>query len=197
MIKKLLVFDFDQTLTKYSLFDQYKLIAIDGILNVLSFITNSGKMIHKSVPYSFFNDYKDLYTLFIKLKKENYALCIASFNKSYYIKQFVNVVFPDIFDHILGSDNIQEYVNKYLDKNIKLKIVNHKIIDKSCPEGYGKNVMMQVLSKIYKLPYNKIYFFDDNKNNIICSEKELGINGFNNTKDGINKKIVENFLYNK
>jgi hypothetical protein len=196
MVKKLLVFDFDQTLTKYSLFDQYKLIAIDNVSKILSFLTNSGQIIKKSVPFSFFNDYEELYKLFFELKKMGYALSIASFNYSNYITQFVDVVFPDIFDHIIGIDNVMRYVRKYL-PNTTVKLSSHKILDKNCPEGYGKNIMLQILSKIYKLDYSKIYFFDDNNNNIVCAKKVLNVNVYNNKKTGVTKKIIENFILKK
>jgi hypothetical protein len=193
MVKKLLIFDFDNTLTNLSLIDQFKLISIDNVSNCLSYSSFSGDLYKKCVPYSFFNNYNHLYNLFFKLKKQGYGLSIASFNNSTYISNFINLAFPDIFDYIIGIDNIESFAQKYL-KYKKIKITNFKVIDKNCNKGYGKNLFIKILSKIYNISYSQIYFFDDDLNNVQCAKEILKIKAYNNKKSGVTTEIIENFI---
>jgi FMN phosphatase YigB (HAD superfamily) len=194
MNEKLVIFDFDNTLANMNVNKEFFLTEINQILGTITFKFDN--LLKKSTTIdilpNIFNDYNNLYSSLMNLKKKGYNFSIASFGNYYVIKNIVDKAFPDIFDFIITPENIEELAKIFLNKDVVFK--SRKIVDDKCDNGVGKNIMIELLSNLYNIKYKNIYFFDDDENNFYCAKKFLNIKGVNNPKSGITVSILNKNL---
>jgi len=185
MIYNIIIFDFDNTLCRINI----------HLLQVTTYdIDDKNKTIkinNKIIPLKeLFNNYDELLTTLQTIKNQGTKLCIASFGNIDNINKIINIMFPNIFDYVLTSDNINKEANQYV-----FMIARH-IIDLSCPSFYGKNIMIRTIMKKFNINDPRtVLFFDDDSSNTICAKK-INIRSHNNINTGINSDIIKKLIYN-
>lgn len=183
-----IIFDFDSTLCNINVYrSNIKLEDIDEKNKTVK-IDNAFRSTN-----TLFNDYTDIVNIFADLKSKGVKLVIASFGNLQIITKIINIAFPNTFDYILTTDNVDEEANiGYI-----AKIFRH-IIDPLCPRFYGKNIMIKtIMNKFNISDPSKIMFFDDDYSNTACSSAYMKINSHNNTTHGITAKLLSDFVYIK
>lgn len=183
---EVIIFDFDNTLCNLNLF--LLKVTPSDINEINKTIKINNKVIYLN---KIFNDYHELFNIFNILKRQNVKLCIASFGLFNIINKIINIVFPNIFDYILTSDNIDSELQKKIPK------VFRHLLDLKCPLLYGKNLMIKTIMKKFNVTEpHKVLFFDDDFNNSDCSAKFLKINSYNNTNKGITADLLKLVIFN-
>ncbi|QKF94103.1 HAD-superfamily phosphatase subfamily IIIC [Fadolivirus algeromassiliense] len=183
----ILVFDFDNTLCNMNInLMGAKTTDINEKDQTLKLNGN-----YKSLN-TLFNDYSELVVIFTDLKKKGVKLCIASFGDFTVIKRVLSISFPNTFDYILTTDNIDAESNT----GFIMKLFRH-IIDPMCPRYYGKNIMLKtIIDKFNIQDPTKILFLDDDYSNAACSSFTK-VHYHNNTKHGITSKLLIDLVYDK
>lgn len=181
-----LVFDFDNTLSNTN-------INASGVtVGDINEKDKTIKIIDSIKPLiSLFNDYHKTLKIFKDLKSKGVKLIIASFGYIDNIKKILNIVYPNIFDYILTTDNIDE------ESGIRNIIISRYIVDSTCPRLYGKNIMLETIIKKFNISDpSQILFFDDDYSNAVCSGN-IKVNYYNNSSNGITAKLLIDRIYLK
>lgn len=177
-----LVFDFDETLINkhsnnpLSYDPRYLMKHIDESTHTSDLINNC----------------ENMKTVFAILKGKGTNIAVASFGISKYISEYVNELFPGVFNDVITTDNIStEYGVIDALKN------GQYLLDETCERrrsfSYGKNKMLKVLKEKYNVEFGQMMYFDDDDNNIKCAKKNdefKDVYSYNNSKSGVYPGLI-------
>jgi len=162
---KLLIFDFDSTLSKDNLY----LIYGRDVQKLDTFYKNDQN--RRMFQLKHFNQFDRMRALFkILIKKYNFRICIASFGYKHMIDKFIDLSFGyDMIDKddIIGTNGITANPN---DKS-KSSVDPRFAVSYPCcynDSGVCKNHIIMYFMNKYGT--RDVIFFDDDKNNIVQAE---------------------------
>lgn len=158
---KILIFDFDSTLSNQNLFSLFG----SNVHNIEQFYKNDATKRNFEITY--FNEFDKMRALFsILVKKYNFRICIASFGYKHMIDRFIELSYGyDLIrkDDIIGTNGLTKNPNDRRRSSID---PNYAVSFPFCynESGICKNHI--ITHFVQKYGTDDVIFFDDDRKNI-------------------------------